>query len=91
MKKTVYLDTTIPSYLFDRRESIKNYVDVTKKWWKEERPNYHVVVSSETVAETSRGSHPHKEDIVSCVAELDLLPYDKQVNQIVQVYIDNQQ
>jgi hypothetical protein len=90
MKRTVYLDTTIPSYLFDRRESIKSYIDVTKKWWKEERPNYHLVVSSETVAETSRGKHPYREDIVSCVAELDLLPYDKQVDQIVQVYIDNQ-
>ena len=25
MKQTVYLDSTIPSYLFDERESIKTY------------------------------------------------------------------
>jgi len=26
MKKTVYLDATIPSYLFDERESIREYI-----------------------------------------------------------------
>ena len=31
MKKTVCLDTTIPSYLFDERESIRTYVDITKR------------------------------------------------------------
>ena len=30
MKKTVYLDATIPSYLFDERESIREYIVVTK-------------------------------------------------------------
>jgi len=30
MKKTVYLDSTIPSYLFDERASIQTYIAVTK-------------------------------------------------------------
>lgn len=89
MKRTVYLDTTIPSYLFDERENIRSYIEVTKKWWTEERQNYRVVVSGETVAEASRGNHPHKGRIVACVAELEFLPYDEQIDQIVQVYIQN--
>ena len=32
MKRTVYLDTTILSYLFDERESLETYIEVTKKW-----------------------------------------------------------
>jgi hypothetical protein len=32
MKKSVYLDTTIFSYLVDERDSIKNFIDVTKEW-----------------------------------------------------------
>ena len=28
MKKTVYLDATVPSYLYDERESIQTYIAV---------------------------------------------------------------
>jgi hypothetical protein len=28
----VYLDTTIPSYLFDERNSIALHIEVTRKW-----------------------------------------------------------
>lgn len=37
MIRTVYLDSTIPSYLYDQRKEIKTFVDITKKWWKEEK------------------------------------------------------
>ena len=89
MKKTVYLDSTIPSYLFDKRESIKTYIELTKKWWEEERENYRIVVSGETVAETSRGDHPYRAEIMQLVSQLEMLPYDEQLEQIVQVYIEN--
>jgi len=32
MNKVVYLDSTIPSYLFDKRESLETYTAITKKW-----------------------------------------------------------
>ena len=51
VRKTVYLDTTIPSYLFDERESIRIYVDITKKWWDEERQRFDLWMSGETAAE----------------------------------------
>jgi hypothetical protein len=31
MKRTVYLDSTIPGYLYDQRKEIKTFVDITKK------------------------------------------------------------
>lgn len=89
MKKTVYLDSTIPSYLFDKRESIKTYIELTKKWWEEERANYRIVVSGETVAETSRGDNPYRIEITQFVSQLELLPYDEQLEQIVRVYMEN--
>jgi len=42
MSSTVYLDTTIPSYLFDERESLKLHIDATQKWWNEERSNFDI-------------------------------------------------
>ena len=58
MKKTVDPDTTIPSYLFDERESIREYIAVTKKWWDEESKHFDVYVSEETIAELSEGDYP---------------------------------
>jgi len=89
IKKLVYLDSTIPSYLFDERDSIKNYIEVTKRWWAEERQNFRVVISGETVAETNRGEHPYKEKIIECVSQLEILPYNQQLEEIVRVYSDN--
>ena len=63
MKKTVYLDTTVPSHLFDDRESIKTYTEVTQNWWQEESGNYDIWISDETIAELNscpwRKSHDH--------------------------------
>lgn len=89
MKRSVYFDSTIPSYLFDRRASLETYTAITREWWEEESGNYRIFVSGETVAETSRGSHPHREEIMKFVSQLELLPYDEQLDQIVEVYLAN--
>ena len=57
MKSTVYLDTTIPSYLFDERESIRLHIEVTRKWWNEESHNYDVWASEATLDEISEGHY----------------------------------
>ena len=58
MKASVYLDTTIPSYLFDERESIKMHIDVTKQWWIQESDNFDIWISEETFNEISEGNYP---------------------------------
>jgi predicted nucleic acid-binding protein len=89
MKKTVYLDATIPSYLFDGRESLKTYIQVTKKWWEEESARFDIWISEETVAELAVGDYPRQAQILAFVAELPILPPNEQVLEIAQVYLDN--
>jgi len=57
MKSTVYLDTTIPSYQFDERESIRLHIEVTRKWWNEESHNFDVWASEATLDEISEGHY----------------------------------
>ena len=45
MNNSVYLDTTIPSYLFDERESIKLHIEATQKWWAQESSNFDIWIS----------------------------------------------
>ncbi len=37
MRKTVYLDATIPNFIYDRRKEAQVFVKVTNTWWQEER------------------------------------------------------
>lgn len=89
MKKTVYLDTTIPSYLFDERESLKFSCDITRKWWNEESRSFDIYVSLETIAELSKGEYPKKRKILEFVLDLKHLKPEKEVEEIFQFYIDN--
>ena len=89
MKKTVYLDTTIPSYLFDERDSMRTYIDITRKWWHDERQHFELWISEETIAELSTGNYPNKTQILDLVSEISVLPTDKSLVDIVKTYISN--
>jgi len=89
MKRTVYLDTTIPSYLFDDRPEIQTYIDVTKQWWDNERQYFDLWISEETFSELTQGDYPRKPEILESVSQLPLLPFDEQIAKITQVYVDN--
>ena len=53
--RAVYLDSTIPSYLHDERESIETFTEITRRWWHEERSGFDLWISEATIAELSRG------------------------------------
>jgi predicted nucleic acid-binding protein len=89
MKKTVYLDTTIPSYLFDDRDTIRNYIDVTRQWWEQERQHFEVWISEETQSELNCGNYPRKSLILDAVSQLPVLPPHRRIAEIVQAYLDH--
>ncbi|MBV5304246.1 MAG: type II toxin-antitoxin system VapC family toxin [Chlorobium sp.] len=89
MKSTVYLDTTIPSYLFDERESIRLHIEVTRKWWNEESHNFDVWASEATLDEISEGHYQNKQELLTFVTGIPLLMPDAQIVDIAQIYLDN--
>jgi predicted nucleic acid-binding protein len=89
LKRTVYLDTTIPSYLFDERDSMRTYIDITKLWWNQERDRFSLWISEETIAELSTGDYPNKQKILACASEIAVLPSDVSLVRIVETYLGN--
>jgi len=87
MKPSVYLDTTIPSYLFDERKSLKFLSDITRKWWSEEHMRYEVFISRETVAELRGGDYPRRDEILAFVSDLEILAPMPPIADIAQEYI----
>ena len=89
MNKSVYLDTTIPSYYYDDREETAFLIRVTRGWFRNEAKKYDVFTSEATLVEASEGDYPHKERIVGFIRKWRALPPDSALNEIVQAYVDN--
>lgn len=89
MTQTVYFDATIPNYYFDERESLKTFVEITKKWWEEEKDNFDIWISEETLNELAAGNYPHKNKAVKFASKLKVLPPNENIIEIAQIYLDN--
>ncbi len=89
MNEKVYLDSTIPSYYFDQRESLASFIEVTRKWWFEMSGTYDIFISDSVLQELNDGNYPQKEKIIEFVSVIPLLPIAGDLEQIVQFYIDN--
>lgn len=89
MNNIVYLDSTVPSYLVDERESLKTYTEVTRRWWMEERGRFTLRTTEATVAELSQGDYPNKEKALRSVEDVPLFPPHGRVIEVAQMYLDN--
>jgi len=89
MKKTVYFDTTIPSYYFDEREKVKFQSEITRKWFSQEAGNYQIYLSEATLGELTAGNYPNKEKIIEFSLRFEVLPTEKQIADITESYIQN--
>lgn len=89
MKEKVYLDSTVPSYYFDRRESLKAFTEVTRKWWSEMASYYELYIADAVLQELNSGNYPRKREIIELVSTIPLLPLTPDLEQVVEFYITN--
>lgn len=89
MRSAVYLDSTTPSYYFDERESLKPFVEITKKWWKEERKYFEILTSEETLDELNEGNYPNKIKVIEFASKLPLLTPNEKIIEIAEIYLEN--
>jgi predicted nucleic acid-binding protein len=87
MKRSIYLDATIPSHYFDERESIKNFIEITRKWWEFERDYYDLFISEATIAEIQTGVYPKQDQVFKLIEKIDILVLNDDIEDIVKVYI----
>jgi hypothetical protein len=88
MKKTVYLDATVPSYYCDERPELAAFVDIIKKWWDTQRENYDVYISDYTLAELTQDEYPNKEEIIELLSDLPSFDASQEIDEIAQLYIN---
>lgn len=87
MKPTVYVDTTIPSYYVDRRESLRLHIDRTRQWWDNERWQYDLYLSDLVLLELQEGEYPGKHGALELVAQIPRFAPAPAIGEIVEAYL----
>jgi hypothetical protein len=89
MKQTVYIETTIPSYYYNRRNApeLVALSKWTRDWWDHQRQNYNLVTSVPVLEELMRGNHPLKKEKLALIDALPLLPVTDEVTSVAEFYI----
>jgi hypothetical protein len=75
-KPTVYIETTIVSYLtaWPSREVIRSaHQELTREWWKVERPHFELYASELVVRESKAGDATAAKERLDAIAQIPLL------------------
>jgi hypothetical protein len=87
MKSTVYIETTIVSYLTARpsRDVVRlSHEILTRKWWRSSRPRFDLYTSVFTTDEAAAGDPTAAAERMQALQDIPLLPIDPQVTTLAE-------
>lgn len=91
MKPIVYIETSIPCFYYEIRTEPTMVAQKawTRQWWDHQRRDYILVTSEAVLEELQRGDYPNKDKIIALMEEIQLIPTEPAIIEIVQTYIDH--
>lgn len=92
MKETVYVETSVFSYLTARLSNDLRAManqNTTAEWWETRRPNYSVFASDLVISEASRGHPEAAQRRLAAIADLPLLQVSENVRALAQALIES--
>jgi predicted nucleic acid-binding protein len=85
MKSSLYLETTIPSYLTSRPSRdliIAGHQEITREWWEKRRATFQVYISQLVVDEASAGDPVAARERLKALQDLPLLDITPEVTEL---------
>ena len=91
IKRSLYLDTRIPSYYYDQRKDldIRYRRNVARDWWANEKDSFDLYISELVLVELQRGDYPQKEKVIHLLKGISTLPIVSEIEDIVREYLKN--
>lgn len=88
-KPRVYVETTIPSFYYDFRDSpaVVERRELTRKWWADATGQYELFTSSTVLEELAEGRREWAKLRMELVRDLPLLVPSAEIDDIVEVYV----
>ena len=89
MTKTVYVETSVPSFFHEARQVPEMVARRawTRQWWAVASQRYDLVTSPAVVDELEQGEYPSKDDCIRMVEKLEILESTSAVLERVDTYI----
>ena len=92
MKETVYVETSVISYLTARPSNDLRAManqSTTIEWWETRRQNYRIFVSDLVISEASKGHSEASQRRLAAIADLPLLQISEDVRALAQALIES--
>lgn len=90
-KPTLYLETTIPSYLTSKSSRdliITSHQQITREWWDNTRTNFEIYTSQAVIDEVSAGDPIFAARRLEIIANLPLLKATNEVEDLAGQYLE---
>ncbi len=87
---SVYIETTIPSYLVARPSRdvvLAGHQQITHEWWQNSRPQHELFISDYVVAEVSRGDADMARQRLSFLRGIPLVPSSPEAQELAKALI----
>lgn len=90
MMRRVYIETSIPSFYYEVRQSPEMVArrEWTRAWW-ETRLEYELVTSDAVFYELERGNYPGEEAALKLMSEVSVIEVADEVVDIIKAYTDH--
>jgi len=89
--RSVYIETTIPSYYFDERQTHEAIAwrDATRLWWDRFRRNYRLVTSPFVIDELEESPESKRSNTLALLAGVEVLTLPDGLSDVISAYIDH--
>jgi len=90
--KSVYIETTIPSYLVSRSSRdliIAGHQRITQDWWENSLQNYECFISRIMINEILNGEELYAQKRLELIKNIPLLDYDDEIEHIASIYMNH--
>lgn len=89
-RETVYIETTIPSYLAARTSRdivVAGHQQLTHDWWQDHKARYDLFISEAVVQEAAKGDSVAAERRMEYIASLPVLPVSREIMALAEQYL----
>ena len=92
MKKSVYIETTVVSYLTgqpSRNLIVASHQEITREWWQNHLPRFRAVISEFVIQEASGGDRVASKQRLQVLNKFSLLDVTEEVESLANKFIKN--
>ncbi|QQK76996.1 type II toxin-antitoxin system VapC family toxin [Salicibibacter cibarius] len=90
IKETIYIETTIPSYLAARASRdivVAGHQQLTHEWWQEYKDRYDLFISEAVIQEVLKGDFSASERRMAYLSGLPVLPISREITTLAEQYL----